>query len=45
MCTEENGEAVEIPYEDKLKFCSVIASPMASEKLSKKLLKIVQKGK
>merc|ERR1740123_732247 len=31
-------------YEDKLKFVSVIAKPMASKKLTKKVYKIIKKG-
>ena len=31
-------------YEDKLKFVSVIAKPMASKKLTKKLHKLIKKG-
>merc|ERR1711909_176213 len=31
-------------YEDKLKFVSVIAKPMASKKLTKKVYKVIKKG-
>ena len=31
-------------YEDKIKFVSVIAKPMASKKLTKKVYKIIKKG-
>jgi len=31
-------------YEDKLKFVSVIAQPMASKKLTKKVYKLIKKG-
>jgi H/ACA ribonucleoprotein complex subunit 2 len=31
-------------YEDKLKFVSVIARPMASKKLTKKVYKLIKKG-
>ncbi|CAG0916075.1 unnamed protein product [Notodromas monacha] len=41
---EENGDAVDLPYEEKLKYCTVIASPMASEKTTNKLMKIVRKS-
>lgn len=34
----------ELSYEDKLKFCSVIAKPMASRKLAKKVYKLIKKG-
>lgn len=34
----------ELSYEDKLKYCSVIAKPMASRKLSKKIYKLIKKG-
>lgn len=37
----ENG----LSYEDKLNFVSIIAKPMASKKLSKKLYKVIKKGK
>ena len=31
-------------YEDKLKFVSVIAKPMANKKLTKKIYKLIKKG-
>lgn len=31
-------------YEDKIKFCSIIAKPLANEKLSKKVLKLAKKA-
>lgn len=34
----------EISYDDKLKFCSVIAQPMASKKLCKKVYKLIKKS-
>lgn len=34
----------EISYDDKLKFCSVIAQPMASKKLCKKVFKLIKKS-
>jgi len=43
----ENGDetVTEGPsYEDKLKFVSVIAKPMASKKLTKKVYKVIKKG-
>ena len=39
----ENGEA-EVSYEDKLKFVSVVAKPMASKKFSKKIYKLIKKS-
>lgn len=39
---EDDGDKVS--YEDKLKFVSVIAKPMASKKLAKKLYKCIKKG-
>jgi hypothetical protein len=33
-------QAAEVSYEDKLKFVSIIAQPMASKKLSKKIYKV-----
>lgn len=46
---DENGMETstapnELTYEEKLNFVSVIAKPMASKKLSKKLHKLVKKG-
>ncbi|XP_067118306.1 H/ACA ribonucleoprotein complex subunit 2-like protein [Centruroides vittatus] len=38
------SENKESTYEDKLKFVSVIAKPMASRKLAKKLFKLVRKA-
>lgn len=34
----------ETSYEDKLKNCSIIAQPMASKKLTKKIYKCIKKG-
>lgn len=43
--TEKPTAAVEeMTYEEKLKFCSVIAQPMASKKLCKKLFKLIKKS-
>merc|ERR1712184_42119 len=40
-----NGDTTdEISYEDRLNFVSVIAKPMASKKLAKKLYKVIKKG-
>lgn len=33
-----------VPYEERLKSCNIISSPMASEKLNAKILKLVRKG-
>jgi len=38
------GEPEGPSYEDKLKFVSVIAKPMASKKLAKKIYKVIKKG-
>merc|ERR1711992_122540 len=39
------GEVAEGPsYEEKLRFVSVIAKPMASKKLTKKVYKVIKKG-
>eukprot|EP00088_Acartia_fossae_P059016 TRINITY_DN6958_c0_g1_i1.p1 TRINITY_DN6958_c0_g1~~TRINITY_DN6958_c0_g1_i1.p1 ORF type:complete len:153 (-),score=48.95 TRINITY_DN6958_c0_g1_i1:11-469(-) len=40
----ENGEGNEVSYDDKLKFVSVIAKPMASRKFSKKIYKLIKKS-
>ena len=34
----------ELSYEQKLKFCSVIAKPLADEKLAKKIYKLSKKA-
>lgn len=34
----------ELSYEEKLKFCSIIAQPMASKKLCKKMCKLIKKS-
>merc|ERR1711881_520105 len=39
---EENGD--EMSYEDRLEHVSIIAKPMASKKLAKKLYKCIKKG-
>ena len=33
----------EVPYENKTKFCSIIAKPLADEKMCKRVLKLVKK--
>lgn len=40
----ENETMEEMSYEEKLKFCSVIAQPMASKKLCKKMFKLIKKS-
>lgn len=43
--TEANTTVTEeIGYDEKLKFCSVIAQPMASKKLCKKVFKLIKKS-
>ncbi|XP_046664796.1 H/ACA ribonucleoprotein complex subunit 2-like protein [Homalodisca vitripennis] len=43
---DENAEqGRELKYEDKLKFVSAIAQPMAPKKLNKKLMKLIRKAK
>lgn len=37
-------ELMELPYESKLEFVSVIANPIASKKLGKKLFKLMRKA-
>ncbi|RWS06240.1 H/ACA ribonucleoprotein complex subunit 2-like protein, partial [Dinothrombium tinctorium] len=37
-------DLVSLPYSDKLKYVSVIAKPMASKKLAKKLFKLIRKA-
>jgi H/ACA ribonucleoprotein complex subunit 2 len=34
----------EVPYESKLRFCSIIAKPLADEKLCKRVLKLCKKA-
>ncbi len=34
----------ELSFEEKVKFCSVIAKPLADEKLCKKVLKLAKKA-
>jgi H/ACA ribonucleoprotein complex subunit 2 len=44
---KDKGEAKskpELSYEERKKFCSVIASPLADEKLCKKVLKLSKKA-
>jgi hypothetical protein len=46
---DENGDTTinenELSHSDKLKYVNKIAKPMAGKKLTKKLLKLVKKGK
>ena len=48
MNESQNGDEVEdksgMSYDDHMKYVSVIAKPMASEELSKKLYKCIKKG-
>lgn len=41
---EEEGGAGEVPYDTKVKRVSVIAKPLADEKLCKKVLKLCKKA-
>lgn len=46
--TKENldlSNLKETNYEDKLKICNAISSPMAPKKLTKKIYKLIKKGK
>lgn len=38
------AEKEELSYEQKVKYCSVIAKPLADEKLAKKVLKLAKKS-
>lgn len=40
----ETGDSTETKYEEKLKFTSSIAKPMAPKKLTKKIYKCIRKG-
>jgi hypothetical protein len=42
--TMGDEDVVVLSYEDKKKFCSVIAKPLAEEKLAKKILKVAKKA-
>jgi len=42
---EELENIKDLKYEEKLKFANVIAKPMASKKLCKKIIKLLKKGK
>ncbi|GAB6031544.1 snoRNA-binding protein [Chamberlinius hualienensis] len=44
METEGNDVPEKLSYSEKLKFVSVIANPMASKKLTKKLYKLISKA-
>lgn len=41
---DENIDAPEISYEEKLQFVNAISKPMASKKLTKKIYKCIKKG-
>jgi H/ACA ribonucleoprotein complex subunit 2 len=41
---DENIDAPEISYEEKLQFVNAISKPMASKKLTKKVYKCIKKG-
>merc|ERR1712061_59502 len=41
---QNEGEAEEMSYEDRLKYVSVISKPMAPKKLTKKIYKCIKKG-
>lgn len=41
----EEGQQEELSYEEKVARASIIAKPMASKKLSKKVFKLIKKGK
>lgn len=41
---EENIDAPEISYEEKLRFVNAISVPMAPKKLTKKIYKCIKKG-
>lgn len=40
----ETGDNTEMTFEEKLKFISPIAKPMAPKKLTKKIYKCIKKG-
>ncbi|CAG0881579.1 unnamed protein product [Darwinula stevensoni] len=45
QCEETGGDAKpEMSYEEKLQYVSIIAKPMASRKLAKKLFKVIKKA-
>ena len=41
----DSGEQLRVSYEDRLLFITPIAKPMASKKLTKKIYKLIKKGK
>lgn len=41
---DENIDAPEISYEEKLRFVNAISKPMAPKKLTKKIYKCIKKG-
>jgi len=42
---EENIDAPEVSYEEKLRLVNAIAKPIAPKKLTKKIYKCIKKGK
>ncbi len=45
VAADEENPFADLSYEERLAFCSVIAKPMASEKLTKRLAKLMKKAK
>lgn len=41
---EQQVSLTELPYDDKLVYCSIIAKPMANRKLAKRLFKLMKKA-
>lgn len=41
---ETKTERAEVPYEERVKYLSEIATPLAEKKLTRKLLKTIKKG-
>jgi H/ACA ribonucleoprotein complex subunit 2 len=41
---KKTDDVQEVPYEERIRSLSKIAHPLASKKLTKKLLKVVKKG-
>lgn len=44
MGKDKDKDSKEVPYEDKKRYLSVIAKPLADEKLYKKILKLSKKA-
>lgn len=42
--TQDETQSTQLTHEEKIAFCSIIAKPMASRKLTKKLLKLIRKA-